>query len=176
MSGWQVSRWLGAVGAGQWTLRALVALMPLAAVLCTLGAGEGPAAWFVVLVLVLGVGWACFPESAAGATVLVLVLAWWGIGLRDGLDLWALPASLALPTAHVAATVASYGPVSMPVDPGLALLWLRRGLLVLVAAPATYALALVVRDAPPVAGVWLAGAAAVAAAGTAASVLLGGPD
>lgn len=171
-----MTRLLGPVGSGQWMLRGLVALMPVAAVLCTLGAGAGPAAWFVALVLVLGVGWACFPESAAGATDLVLVLAWWGIGMRDGLDPWALPAALALLTAHVAATIAAYGPLAMPVDPALARLWLGRGLLVYLAAPLSFALAVAVRDAAPPTGMWLAGLGAVAAAGTLASVLLGRPD
>lgn len=171
-----MSRLLGPVGAGQWTVRGLVALMPAVAVLCTYGAGQGPSPWFVGVVLVLGMGWAWFPESAVGATVLVLVLAWWGIGLRDGLDPWALPAALALLTAHVAATVAAYGPLAMPVDPGLVRLWLRRGLLVYLATPLTWALATAARDAVPPAGTWLAGLGAVAVAGTVASVLLSSPD
>ncbi|ANH37768.1 hypothetical protein I601_1329 [Nocardioides dokdonensis FR1436] len=163
---------VGRLSAGQWVVRALVAVLPTAAGLCTLGAGEAPSAWFVALVLVLGVGWAVFPESAAGATVLVLVIAWWGIGLRDGLDPWALPAALALLTAHVAATIAAYGPAGMPVDPALARLWARRAGLVYLAAPLTFALAVAVRDVAPPAGIWVAGLAAVLGASTVASVLL----
>ncbi len=171
-----MSRWLGPVGTGQWVVRALVALMPVAALLCTWGAGQAPAVWLVGLVLLLGVGWACFPESAAGATVLVLVVAWWGLGLRDGLHPWSLPAALALVTAHIAATLAAYGPLAMPVDPALTRLWVRRGLLVYLATPVTYALAVGVRGTVPPAAIWLAGLAAVAAAGTAASVVLSRPE
>ncbi|GHJ60784.1 hypothetical protein NOK12_33020 [Nocardioides sp. OK12] len=171
-----MTRWLGPVGRGQWPVRALVATMPLLALLCTLGAGQAPAVWLAGLVLLLGVGWACFPESAVGATVLVVVVAWWGIGLREGLHPWALPAALALLTAHVAATLAAYGPLAMPVDPALTRLWVRRGLLVWLATPVTYALAVGVGGSVPPAPVWLVGLAAVAAAATAASVLLGRPD
>lgn len=167
---------LGSLSTGQRVVRLLVAVLPVLAVVCTVGAGEAPAAWFVALVGLLSLGWATFPESAAGATVLVLVLAWWGIGLRDGLDPWALVAAAALLAAHVAATLASYGPATMPVDAALARLWVRRATLVYLAAPATFLLAGSVRDVAPPAGVWAAGLAAVAVAGTTAAVLLSEPD
>ena len=43
-----------------------------------------------------------------------------------------------LVAAHVVATLLSYGPATLAVDPRLAALWLRRGLLALVPMPITY--------------------------------------
>jgi len=142
---------------GQWALRTLVATMPALAVLCTIGAGEAAPVWFVVLVLALGVGFAAFPESAVGVVVMVLVLAWWGLGLRDGLDPWALPAAAALLVAHVSALIAAYGPPGLGLDPAVVRLWVRRGLAVSVVTPALYGVAAWLRDAPEPPGMWVIG-------------------
>ena len=102
---------------GEWVLRLLIAVTPALAALCTIGAGEGPPVYLVVLLLLLGAGFAAFPESAVGLVVIVLVLAWWGLGLRDGLDPWALPAAALLLAGHVAALLVSYGPGELELDP-----------------------------------------------------------
>lgn len=157
---------------GAWICRALVAALPALAAACTTGAGETAPVWFFVVLGLLGAGWAVFPESAAGAVVLTLVISWWGIGLRDGLDPWALPAAAALLTAHVAAVLLSYGPVELPVDGATARLWVRRAAMVFLVAPLTYGLAVWVRDEPAPGGIWAAGLAAAFAALLAASVTL----
>lgn len=155
---------------GQWVLRGLIATMPVLAVLCTIGAGQAPAVWFVALVAGLGLGFAAYPESAVGIAVLVLVVAWWGVGLRDGLDPWALPAAAAILTAHLAAVVSAYGPPQLPVDPPVGWLWVRRGSAVFVAAPVLLLLATWLRDSPEPAGIWVLGLAAAFLAITAGSV------
>ena len=159
-----------------WVLRALVALSPLAALLCTAGAGEGAPGWLVVLVLVLGLGWAAFPESVAGAVVVAAVIVWWGIGLREGLDVWALPAAAALLAAHVAAVLLSYGPPQLQLDGPTFWLWVRRGALGYLAAPLAFGLAVWVRDEPAPAAMWAVGLAAALAAMLAASVVLARRD
>ena len=133
--------------------------------------GTAPVSVFVLLAL-LGVGWAAFPESAAGAVVLILVISWWGVGLRDGLDPWALPAAAALLAAHVAAVLVSYGPVELPVDGATTRLWARRAALVFLVVPLTYGLAVWVRDEPAPGGMWVAGLAAAFAALLLASLTL----
>jgi hypothetical protein len=155
-----------------WALRVLVALLPVMGLLCTTGAGEAPPGWLVVLVLALGLGWAAFPESVAGAAAIVTVLAWWGVGLRDGLEAWALPAAAALLAAHVAAVLLSYGPPQLQLDGPTLRLWLRRGALVYVLAPVTFGLAVWVRDEPAPTLLWAAGLAAAFASLLAASVVL----
>jgi hypothetical protein len=95
-----------------------------------------------------------------GSAVIVLVLAWWGVGLREGLSWWSLPAAALLLAAHVGALVASYGPVDLPVDRAVVRLWTRRAVALLGSSVLVLALARWVRDAPEPPGVWLAGLAA----------------
>ena len=155
-----------------WVLRGLVALMPLAAVLCTTGAGRTAPTWLVVVVWLVGAGWAVFPESTAGGVAHVAVQLRWGLGLRDGLDVWALPAAAALLLAHVAALLLSYGPPSLQLDGATVRLWVRRAAAVYLGAPLTFGLAVWVRDEPAPAAVWTVGLAAAFAALASASVLL----
>ena len=155
-----------------WVCRALVAGLPLVAVACTTGAGEAAPLWFFVLVGLISLGWAAFPESAAGVVALFLPIAWWGVGLRDGIDPWALPAAAALLLAHVAAVLVSYGPPELPVDAATARLWARRALWTFLAVPLTYGLAVWVRGEPAPTGTWVVGLAAAFGALLAASLTL----
>ena len=95
--------------------------------------------WFVVSgVLVGSAVWARTPDHAVGVVPLVLVVA------------------VLLLAAHVAATLASYGPPTLAVDPRLARLWLARGALALVPVPVAW---LAVRGLDPAlapSGLWLA--------------------
>lgn len=149
---------------GQAALRATMAGGPVVALLATGAAGAWPAPWLVVTVGVVALGWAAFPESAAGTGAFLLVLAWWGIGLRDGLHPASLGAAAALLVAHLAGLVAALGPGTVGLDRAVLLLWARRGLLVLLAAPPVWALAEAVDGRPEPPGVWVAGLAAVLAA------------
>jgi len=157
---------------GEWVLRLLIAVTPALAALCTIGAGEGPPVYLVVLLLLLGAGFAAFPESAVGLVVIVLVLAWWGLGLRDGLDPWALPAAALLLTGHVAALLVSYGPGELELDPNVVRLWAGRGLLVFLVSPVFYAVAVWLRDAPEPPGMWATGLTVAFVATMAASFLM----
>ena len=157
---------------GEWVLRLLIAVTPALAALCTIGAGEGPPVWFVALLLLLGIGFAVFPESAVGVVVIVLVLAWWGLGLRDGLDPWALPAAALLLTGHVSALLVSYGPGELELDPRVVRLWVGRGLLVFLASPVFYAVGVWLRDAPEPPGMWVTGLTAAFAATMVVSFLM----
>jgi len=142
---------------GQWGLRALIVVGVLGALLATVPAGATPAPWLVVLVVLVALIFAVFPDSAAGAGAMVLVVAWWGVGLRDGLHPAALLAAAGLLVAHVAATVADLGPGTLPLDRAVLTRWSRRALLVLLAAPLAWGVATLVRDQPAPAGLWLAG-------------------
>lgn len=140
-------------------LRALVLALPCGALALALPAVPH---WFVLLgVPVSGAVWARTPDHAIGVAPIVLVGGWWAA--HDVLD-WRVPlVAVLLVAAHLAATVAAYGPATLAVDPRLARLWLGRGMLALVPVPLTW-LALRGLDpawAPP--GTWLATGALVVA-------------
>jgi hypothetical protein len=140
-------------------LRALVLALPCVAL--ALALPEVPH-WAVLLgVPVSAAAWARTPDHAVGVVPLVLVGGWWAA--HDVLD-WRVPVvAVLLVVAHLAATVAAYGPTTLALDPHLARLWLVRGLLALVPVPVAW---LAVRGldpawAPP--GTWLATGAVVVA-------------
>ena len=163
----------GRLTRGQAVLRVLVLLGPLVALLSTGLAGVSPAGWLVALVLVLSVAFAAMPDSPFGTAAMVVVLAWWGVAFRDGLHPQALLAAAGLVVAHVAAVLTTYGPGEMPLDRDLARLWVRRGALVFVTAPAVWAAATALRGQPEPAGIWVAGLAAAFVATLAASLAFG---
>lgn len=163
--------------AGQLLVRGVVLTAPVVALLLVAGAGDPPPGWAVALVVVLALGWACLPESVLGTFTLLAVLAWWGTADLDGAPVLAVPAATLLLVAHVAAVLASYGPADLPVDRALALLWLRRTLLVGMSAPAAWVVVGALRGGAAPAGVWVAGLVAVAVGGVVLSVAfpVGGP-
>jgi hypothetical protein len=143
---------------GQWLLRVVVLLGPVAA----LGArwpSDPPPVWLVLLTLVLSAGWAVAPESVVGAVVLALVAFSWVAGTDGELPGGAVLAAVAMLAAHLAALVASYGPDALPVSPSVVRLWLWRGLGVALVAPLVWLAALVVREVPGSGTVWLLGLA-----------------
>ncbi len=141
---------------GQAALRCLVLLGPVVALLLTGPAGAWPPVWLAVLVALLAGGHAAYPESPAGTAATLLVLAWWGLGLRDGLQPAAVPAATALLLAHVAALVAAYGPVELVLGAPLLRRWGWRTAALLPVAPLGYlALRAVSGTEPPY--VWLLG-------------------
>lgn len=164
---------LSALGHGQALARAVVALMPAAALVTTAAAGTAPPAWLTLGVLVLSVGWAVYPESAVGHTVMVVVLAWWALNLRDAMTWWAVFASALLYAAHIAATLAAYGPPQIPLDGQSVRLWGKRSLFTFLAAPTIYVCARWVQEIPEPPGVWVGGLAAALFAVAVASVILG---
>lgn len=115
-------------------LRALLLVLPCAAL--ALALPERPHGVVVVLVVLCSAWWARVPDHLSGAVALALVVAWWTV--HDVLDWRVLVVGVLLLTAHVVATLLSYGPDALAVDPRLAGLWLRRGVLSLVPLPVTW--------------------------------------
>lgn len=147
---------------GQWVLRVLIVVGVLGALLATAFDGPWPALWLILATAASAAVWAAFPESAAGAVALGLVITWWGIGLDQGLTWWCLLAVAGLLLAHVAALLASYGPGEQPVVRAAVVRWAARGLLLLaLAALVLVTLRWLGGDAPAdaPAGVWLSGTA-----------------
>lgn len=154
-------------------LRLLVGLGPVAAVLATAPAGAGPPWWVVAGVGALAAAAAVAPDSQLPAGATLAALAWWAATLGDGLTPWLMVAAVALLVGHLAALVAGYGPLTLPADPATVALWTRRGALVAVTVPATWALARALAGTADVPGTWLLGVAATLAATVLASVALG---
>ena len=115
-------------------LRALLLVLPCAAL--ALALPERPHTVVVVLVFLCSAWWARVPDHLSGAVSLALVAAWWTV--HDVVDWRVLVVGVLLLTAHVVATLLSYGPEALAVDPHLARLWLARGLLSLVPLPITW--------------------------------------
>jgi hypothetical protein len=139
-----------------WVLRLLVLLLPSAALMVALP--QWPHTTVVVLVVLGSLRWAWAPDDLVGTIVLVLVGGWWAA--NGATDARLLAVGVLLLAAHVAATLASYGPGTL--DPGRALvrLWVRRGLLALVPLPVAFAAVQLYDEglAPP--GLWTVGLAA----------------
>ena len=157
---------------GEWALRAVAALAPVLALLCTGPAGAWPRPWLLVLEQLMSVAYAFRPTSGAGIGALGLVLVWWGLAFRDGLHAWAIASAALLVAAHLAGLLASDGPDRLQVDAATVRLWLRRGLLVLLASPVVFAVAVSLRGGPDVPGVWIAGLAAALVAMVVASLAI----
>lgn len=140
-------------------LRSLLVLLPCAAL--ALALPEVPHTAVATAVVASSAWWARSPDHPAGAVALVLVAGWW---TAHGVVDWrVLVVGVLLVTAHVVATLMAYGPATLAVDRHLAVLWVRRAVLVLVPMPVTY---VAVRGldpglAPP--WVWMAAAVVVVA-------------
>ena len=140
-------------------LRVVLLVLPCAALAVALPAR--PHTGVVVLVVLLSAWWARVPDHLSGTVALALVAGWWTV--HGVVDWRILVVGVLLLGAHVVATLLSYGPDALPLDPHLARLWLGRGLLSLVPLPITW-LALRGLDAD-LAPSWLWLTAAVATGG-----------
>ncbi len=119
---------------GGLVLRVALALLPCAAL--ALALPEVPHLVVTALVVACSVRWAVTPDHPAGAAALLLVGGWWAV--HDVVDWRVLVVAVLLLTAHVVATLLAHGPATLPVDPRLAGLWLRRALLALVPVPVAW--------------------------------------
>lgn len=124
--------------------RALVAVLPVVALLV---APVRPSLLVIALVAAGSVLWCVFPELAVGPVVLLTVMVWWSLAVPDPVQPRVLAAALVLVAAHVAGLLAAYGPARAALEPGLVVVWVRRGLLAFVTAPVAYG-AVVVLDDP----------------------------
>lgn len=157
---------------GQIVLRAVVAFGTIGAVLASGPAGALPGPGFLAVLIATALAFAVYPESGVGTLAMLLALGWWAKVTGGELHPSVLVASGLLLAAHVAAIVVAYGPDDVPVDRELALLWLRRAMLVAVAAPVTWVLAVSVRGDVPSGGAWVFGLVAAALASVAAGMSL----
>lgn len=140
-------------------LRVLLFVLPCAAL--ALALPTRPHALVIVVVVLCSAWWARTPDHTAGVVALATVVLWWTV--HDVFDWRLLVVGVLLVVAHVLAIVLSYGPADLPVDPRVAAMWARRGLLTLVPLPITW-IALRGLDAdlaPP--WVWTAAALGVVA-------------
>ncbi|PKH38926.1 hypothetical protein SAMN05192575_103403 [Nocardioides alpinus] len=117
-----------------WVLRAVLLLLPCAAL--ALALPERPHPLVIAVVVLCSAWWAWSPDHLAGMVTLATVIAWWTV--HDVVDWRILVVSVLLVGAHLLATVLSYGPDVMAVDRHLAVVWVRRGLLTLVPLPITW--------------------------------------
>lgn len=141
------------------TLRVVLFLLPCATL--ALALPERPHLLVIAVVVLCSAWWARTPDHVSGMVALATVFIWWTV--HDVVDWRLLVVAALLVAAHVLATVLSYGPADLPVDPHLASVWLRRGSLTLVPLLVTW-LALRGLDAdlaPP--WVWIAAALVVVA-------------
>lgn len=110
----------------QWSLRLLVVVAPMGALVAETRAGAHVQVWFIVLVALLCALSGLLPDSNTGLLVVLMVGAHWALALRDATSAWVLVAALALLVFHVAGVLASYGPASVVLGPALLGLWLWR--------------------------------------------------
>lgn len=171
MTAWWLRLLSGRWTRGQVVLRSLVLVLSQAALWLTATSGVHPDPKLVILVLGLGVFAALAPESTAGVALLGVVVAWWGLAFRDLEHPAVIGAAACLLATHLCLTVAGYGPPSLPLSPGLVLLWVRRGILVFLPVPVLYVLALALRGQPAPPGMWAIGMLAIAVAAVIAMVL-----
>jgi hypothetical protein len=156
---------------GGWAVRAVIALGPPVALLAASPEGFVPPLWLVVLVVLLSLGFAYLPEQYIGSAAMILVVGWWTVGVRDAVPLAVVVSAAALLASHLAATLAAYGPRSLPPDRGIVLRWTRRGALVWLVAPLLWLAVDAQRGHTTPASYWVAGlAVALVVAVTAATV------
>jgi hypothetical protein len=156
---------------GGWALRVVIALGPPLALLAASPQGFVPPPWLVLLVVVASLGFAYLPEQYIGSAALLLVVGWWTIDVRQAMPVAVVVSAGALLAAHVAATLAAYGPRQLTPDRRIVLRWVRRGVLVWLVAPLLWLAVDAQRGHTTPAAYWVAGlAVALVLAVTAASV------
>jgi hypothetical protein len=156
---------------GGWAVRAVIAIGPPLALVAASPEGFVPPLWLVVLVVLLSLGFAYLPEQYIGSAAMILVVGWWSIDVRDAMPLAVVVASGGLLASHLAATVAAYGPRSLPPDPAIVLRWTRRGAVVWLVAPLLWLVVDTQRGHTTPASYWVAGlAVALVVAVTAATI------
>ncbi|HEY3530252.1 MAG TPA: hypothetical protein VGK78_13990 [Nocardioides sp.] len=147
-----------------WVLRLVMVLGPAVALLAGEGAGYTPPTVLIVVVLLGALLAALRPEHLSVTVIMGLVVFWWALQLRSEMPGVVLVVAAGLMATHVAATLLSYGPPSLPLDPQLGLLWVARGALAWLAALVVWVVARVYTGHGTPSLFWLAGLAAVVVA------------
>ena len=103
-------------------LRALLLVLPCAALALALPRGAARPGGRRGRAVRGGLG-VVRPTTPSASSPLALVAGWWTV--HDVVDWRLLVVGVLLAAAHVVATLASYGPATLAIDPRLARLWLR---------------------------------------------------
>lgn len=110
----------------QLSLRLVVLIAPMVALVAEGRAGAHVQTWFITFVVIICAGSALLPDSHTGLLVVLMIGLHWALALRDVTSAWVLVAALALLVFHVAGVLASYGPTSVVLGSSLLALWLGR--------------------------------------------------
>lgn len=153
----------------QWALRAAVVAGIVLALLAPGVDGGLPPGFLLGIGVVLALGAAITPNRDAATVACCWVLLVWVVTDRD-IGPGAVVAAAGLVVAHVAATLAAYGPARMTPDRRLLLLWLRRAVIVLVPSALVAPVASLLAGRGGLAGSWLWVAGALLVAGLAVGV------
>jgi len=110
----------------QWIVRIATVLCPIVVLAAEVAAGGsfGPVYLLVVLVLVLLA--AAFPDGGSGLTLVIALALHWAVAVPDPTSAWLLVAAFGILGLHVTGTLATYGPTSLVLQPVFIWLWVRR--------------------------------------------------
>lgn len=134
-------------GLDQAMLRAAVVLGAMTAVVAAQTAGARPEPWLQAVLTALAVLLALRPESAVGVVVLVGLAYVWST-VPDPLSPLVLLAAAGMVMVHVAALVATQGPVGMQVDGVQTGRWLWRAVVLWLAAATVWGLVQLAGELP----------------------------
>jgi hypothetical protein len=160
------------VNGGVWVLRGILVVAALLALLSGIPEGYRPSIVVVVLVACGALVAAFRPDHLALSGTMGLVIVWWALELRSEMPFAMLVAAAGLTAAHVAATLLSYGPSTLPVDPPLAVLWTARAVMMWTAALVVWAVARAYTGHGSPELFWLAGLAAALIGAVVAAVVM----
>jgi hypothetical protein len=134
-------------GLDQAVLRTSVVLGAMTSVVAAQAAGARPAVWLQAVLIGLAVLLAVRPESSIGIVVLLGVAYVWST-VPDPLSPLVLIAAAGMVMVHVAALVATQGPVGMQLDRVQTRRWLWRSFVLWLAAATVWGLDQLATDLP----------------------------
>jgi hypothetical protein len=134
-------------GLDQAVLRTAIVLGAMTSVVAAQAAGARPALWLQAVLIGLAFVLAVRPESAIGILVLVGLVYVWST-VPDPLSPLVLLAAAGMVMVHVAALVATQGPVGMQVDGVQTSRWLWRAVVLWLAAATVWGLDQLATDLP----------------------------
>jgi|EndMetStandDraft_8_1072994.scaffolds.fasta_scaffold40673_3 hypothetical protein len=160
------------VASSVWAVRVVGILGLLLGLLGGVPEGYTPPAAVVAVVLLGGVVAAFRPDDLVASLAMGVVVVFWAVQLDTQVPAGCLVAAAGLVTAHVAGTLLTYGPPFMAIPGDLVVLWLVRGFLVWLAAPAVWLVARVYADHAVPTSFWLAGLATALAGAVLAALVV----
>lgn len=134
-------------GPDQFVLRSVVGVGAVTVLVAAAGAGATVPLWQAVTLLSMAAMTAGWPDSSAGAFLLVGSAYVWA-SAPESLSPWVLVAAAGMVFAHLAAQVAALGPAPLKVDGTQVSRWAVRAALVWIAAVATWVMVVWMREVP----------------------------